>query len=116
MICKRGVSMHRNDDERLAEQLERHADGQAADLPTGLAHVSASLLQATRQTQPRPGFVNELAQQLRHEQQAVARRRVKRQTIRSGLCRVLSIAGALAALVALLFAASYFYQPDLEPA
>lgn len=108
--------MDRNDDHCLAEQLERHADGQAADLPTGLAHISGSLLQATRQTQPRPGFVNELAQQLRQEQQAVAGRRAKRKTLRSEVRRVLSIAGALAALVALLFAASYFYQPDLEPA
>jgi hypothetical protein len=108
--------MDRNDHRLLAEQLERDVDGQEAELPAGLTHVSASLRQATRQTRPRPGFVNELARELRQEQQAVAEQRAKRQTIRSGLRRVLSIAGALAALAALVFAASYFYQPDLEPA
>ena len=107
------------DEKRTADELEKYIDRPDAydgDLDPGLGRVVDSLHQVASQSQPRPGFANELAQRLREKEQTVSEKRFGPQWWRA-LRRVAAGGAALAALLFLfLFASGLFNGAEPEPA
>lgn len=107
--------MTKNDDRRLAEELDKHTAGQQADLPADLKTVSDGLHQAMHHTQPRAGFVNELAGKLQEQQQEMAEQRPTAVPLLWAK-RLLAGAVGTAALIAFaLFVSSLFSSPPVGP-
>ncbi|MDT8307044.1 MAG: hypothetical protein RRC07_14025 [Anaerolineae bacterium] len=103
--------METNNQKWLAEEIEKHADGQDAELPAGLARISGSLQQAMQETQPRPGFINELAEQIEIQQRVAPRAGA------SVLWLWRLLVGAAAVLVVIAFAffvSGLFSEPLVE--
>lgn len=106
-----------SNEKKVAGQLEAYLNSDAKDegmLDPATRQVATSLLQAANAEQPRPGFVNELAGQLKERNQEM-----KRQTS-SAPSRLLRLAFSGVGLVALIAVAAYaaglFRAPQLEPA
>ncbi len=103
--------MEMNKQRWLADQLEKHAGGQEAELPAGLARLSGALRQAMGETQPRPGFVNELAEQIQIQQRAAP----PAGAVALWLWRLLAgAAGTLALIAFALFVSGLFSRPAAE--
>lgn len=106
--------METNNEKWLAGQLERHADGQDVELPTGLAHISDSLQQTMREIQPRSGFVDELAGRLQAQRTQPGTPPPPGKNAAARLWRLLAGVAGVAALAAFAwFVAGLFSSPPL---
>jgi hypothetical protein len=105
------MSKDRQQANKLETYLERpeHYDG---SLGPATEQIVDSLHHAAQHTQPRPGFLNELAQQLEEERmmQHHSPSRMSR-----GLRLLLGGVGLLAALAVIFYAVALFSEPDIEP-
>ncbi|HSM58875.1 MAG TPA: hypothetical protein VK879_22160 [Candidatus Sulfomarinibacteraceae bacterium] len=107
-----------SDERQRADRLARYLDDPEARqglLAPPEQEVVNALQQAATQAQPRAGFVNELAQQLRQKEKAMSESNAQRpQTfIRRLLAGALALVGLL---LVVYIGATLFYQPEIEPA
>lgn len=107
-----------SNEKRIADQLDTYLQQPEANrelLDPATRQVTETLLQSAASEQPRPGFINELSQQLRDKD-----REMNEQPSISGLSRFLRLALGAVALVALFAVAFYatgLFRPlVLEPA
>ncbi len=110
---------HKQDERQLADWLDGYVDGTASpeqELPPHLAEISEQLHQASQQPRPRPGFVNELAQQLQRRQETMIQKENERTSWRRLAGLLVKAAGAVALVVVAVYALTIFYRPEPEPA
>lgn len=110
--------MRNRDEKRRAEQVDRYIDQDAADtnaLDAKTEQVIDTLHRAAAETRPRPGFINELANQLREQETTMSEKPTR--TFWGTASRLL-LGGAAVAAVAVfaLYLSGVFGTPALEPA
>ncbi|MFW5943113.1 MAG: hypothetical protein ACOCXI_15020 [Chloroflexota bacterium] len=107
--------MTKIDERRLAEELDRHTAGQEADLPADLKAMSDGLHQAMRYTQPRAGFVNELAGKLQERQQEMSEVRSTAVPLLWAKRLLSGAVGATIIITFFLFVSGLFSSPPVGP-
>lgn len=110
--------MRKKDEKKRAEQVDRYIDQDATDANAPDAktrQVIETLQQAAAETRPRPGFINELANQLREQETIMSEKPTR--TFWSIASRLL-LGGVTVVAVAVfaLYLAGVFGTPSTEPA
>ncbi|MFW6070113.1 MAG: hypothetical protein ACOC9X_03620 [bacterium] len=107
-----------SDERRTTEQLHDYLEQPERDhgsLDPALKEVADALQHAASASEPRPGFINELAQQLQQKEQTMSDRNT--QPTRPRFRRLLAGALALAGLLLIVVVGSnLMMQPEVEPA
>ena len=110
--------MRNRDEKRRAEQVDRYIEQDATDtnaLDAKTEQVIDTLHRAAAETRPRPGFINELANQLREQETTMSEKPTRTFW---GIASRLLLGGAAVAAVAVfaLYLSGVFGTPALEPA
>jgi hypothetical protein len=108
--------MTKKDEQDAAEQLDTYLnrpDSAPGTVPPETAAVIGALREAAVHVKPRPGFVNELAQELRARENIITQPEKPRSLLVRALAGGLTLVGAVALIVVI---AGLFARPANEPA